>query len=174
MALEQNLKKLISMQKSDGDNTEDMPDNYSVSATVVDGRETPAGVAAAPPLTLSGVLADMSHNTAHLAHLPPALIRIAQCPIVRRPGPAQDGWYPTGNVKEVVLARRLVYAAIEQDFMDDEWSGLTPQELNARVGAKMRYATPYAPFWERRGKELENETWMNAPPVLCPKCKGAI
>lgn len=129
----------------------------------------------AAPLTLAGVLSEMSRDpAADLAHLPPALVRIAQCPIVRRPGPARDGWYPAGNVKEVVLARRLVYAAIERDFMDDGWPAMGPQELTDRVGAKMWYATPYAPFWERRERKLEGETWMDAPPVLCPRCKGAI
>lgn len=126
------------------------------------------------PLTLSDVLAEMSRDPAVLAHLPPALIRLAQCPIVRRPGPAQDGWLPAGNVKEVVLARRLVYAAIEGDVMDDGWPALGPQELADKVDTRMWYATPYAPFWERRARELERETWMEAPPVVCPKCGGAI
>ncbi|KZT64991.1 hypothetical protein DAEQUDRAFT_567256 [Daedalea quercina L-15889] len=125
------------------------------------------------PLPLDAVLAEMSRPNI-LSHLPPALVQIAQCPIVRRPGTAVDGWYPAGNVKEVVIARRLVYAALEQAFKDDEMSALTPYELCEHVGTSFRYATPYGPYWERRQKELENETWMNTPPVVCPVCKGAI
>ncbi|KAM5546059.1 hypothetical protein V8D89_000185 [Ganoderma adspersum] len=48
-----------------------------------------------------------------LAHLPPALLLIAQGPIVRRSG-APAGW-AIGNVADVVLARRFVYAAVEHD-----------------------------------------------------------
>lgn len=46
-----------------------------------------------------------------LLHLPDSLLQIAQCPIVRCAG-APDGW-AIGNVADVVLARRFVYAAVE-------------------------------------------------------------
>ncbi|KAI1792725.1 hypothetical protein LXA43DRAFT_918496 [Ganoderma leucocontextum] len=46
-----------------------------------------------------------------LAHLPPSLLAIAQSPIVRSAG-APGGW-AIGNVADVVLARRFVYAAVE-------------------------------------------------------------
>ncbi|TFY61885.1 hypothetical protein EVJ58_g4230 [Rhodofomes roseus] len=126
------------------------------------------------PYPLDFVLAEMSRSDV-IADLPPALICISQCPIVRRPGPAQDGWTPAGNVKEVVLARRLVYAAFEPDeSINDNWSALDPQECCDRIGVSFRYATPYPPYWQRREKELETETWMYQPPVICPNCNAAI
>jgi len=66
-----------------------------------------------PPLSLSAALKHMSTRLEILSHLPPALVQIAQYPIVRRPGPPQEGWSAVGNVTEVVLARRFVYAAFE-------------------------------------------------------------
>lgn len=51
-----------------------------------------------------------------VTHLPPALVRIAQFPIVRRPGPHHLCWRAVGNVAEVVLARRFLYAAFEGLF----------------------------------------------------------
>ncbi len=48
-----------------------------------------------------------------LTHLPPALLAIAQAPIVRCSG-ASRGW-AIGNVADVVLARRFVYAAVEHN-----------------------------------------------------------
>ena len=126
------------------------------------------------PLTLASVLAEMSVSPHVLSPLPHALVQLAQCPIVRRPGPPADGWLPAGNVREVVLARRLVYAAIEGERIDVGAPALSPQELADSVGTRMWYAEPYVSFWERRARELESETWMEGPPVLCPKCGGAI
>ncbi|KAI0752560.1 hypothetical protein C8Q80DRAFT_1146905 [Daedaleopsis nitida] len=51
------------------------------------------------------------HEESTIMHLPHSLVNIAQCPIVRSSG-APNGW-AVGNVADVVLARRFVYAAIE-------------------------------------------------------------
>ncbi|KAH9834744.1 uncharacterized protein C8Q71DRAFT_122177 [Rhodofomes roseus] len=99
-----------------------------------------------------------------LAHLPPALVCISQCPIVCRPGPAQDGWRPAGNVKEVVLARQLVYAAFEPDeSINDSWSALDPQERCDRIGVGFRYATPYLPCVLAVSREGAGERDVDVP-----------
>ncbi|EMD36739.1 hypothetical protein CERSUDRAFT_95012 [Gelatoporia subvermispora B] len=65
---------------------------------------------AQPEQDIHIAVADMSMS---IAHLPPALVAVAQFPIVRRPGPRTFGWSAVGNVSEVVLARRFMYAAFE-------------------------------------------------------------
>jgi len=155
--------------KMDPDDDDEIRDDCdSDSGTTLVASEVPS-----KPLPLDAVLTEMLRADS-IANLPPALVRIAQCPIVRRPGPAKNGWTPAGNVKEVALARRLVYAAFEQDYIDDSWSTLDPQQLCDRIGTSFRYATPYLPYWQRREGELEDESWMDQPPVVCPSCNGAI
>ena len=61
-------------------------------------------------MTISEALELWTRKPSILAHLPPALLLIAQCPILRRSG-ASGGW-AIGNVADVVLARRFVYAAL--------------------------------------------------------------
>ncbi|KAI0943579.1 hypothetical protein AcW1_002714 [Taiwanofungus camphoratus] len=73
-------------------------------------------------VTLAEALQVMSYSPTTLAHLPPALLRIAQFPIVRRPAPPDSDCSPIGNVNEVVLARRFVYAAFEGARPDGEWA----------------------------------------------------
>ncbi|KAH9914107.1 uncharacterized protein B0H18DRAFT_1046620 [Fomitopsis serialis] len=124
------------------------------------------------PLPLDAVLTEMLRSDS-IAKLPPALVRIAQCPIVR--GRVRRGWLDScWECEEVALARRLVYAAFEQDYIDDTWSTLDPQQLCDKIGTSFRYATPYLPYWQRREEELEDEDWMDQPPVVCPSCNGAI
>lgn len=171
------------------------------------------------PASLAEAMEGMSISWTTLAHLPAALVRIAQCPIVRRPGPAQHGWSAVGNVKEVVLARRFVYAALEGCYpggpgwqhlealvarvetmasgetdevlqvgdaacRNDASPGDTVSQWDRGLGVLRNLcielndyfllASPYLPYWEQRGRELDQETWMHSPPLLCPMCKGAI
>ncbi|OCH86732.1 hypothetical protein OBBRIDRAFT_796893 [Obba rivulosa] len=63
------------------------------------------------PVDLRSAISGNDHIS--LAHLPPALVRVAQFPIVRRPGPRHACWSAVGNVTEVTLARRFIYAAFE-------------------------------------------------------------
>ncbi|OBZ76345.1 hypothetical protein A0H81_03060 [Grifola frondosa] len=78
-------------------------------ATIV-SEISPSSTAA--PLALDAALASMSVDPSKLAHLPPALLNIAQCPIIRCAGYVEGGW-AVGNVRDVVLARRFVYSALE-------------------------------------------------------------
>ncbi|PIL28890.1 hypothetical protein GSI_08936 [Ganoderma sinense ZZ0214-1] len=64
-------------------------------------------------MTVNEALEFWTRERTILAHLPPALLAIAQAPIVRRSG-VPGGW-AIGNVADVVLARRFVYAALEHD-----------------------------------------------------------
>ncbi|KAI0772998.1 hypothetical protein BD413DRAFT_612463 [Trametes elegans] len=76
-----------------------------------------------------------------LAHLPESLLRIAQMPIVRCAG-APFG-LAVGNVADVVLARRLVYAAVQHGGLperDPRFFGLLMREQvrdSARVGTRL-------------------------------------
>lgn len=72
-------------------------------------------------LPLNEALSSMSISPNILSHLPPALIRIAQMPIVRCPQ-AGASWAISGNLREVVLARRFVYAAFENAGVGQTWS----------------------------------------------------
>ncbi|KAH9925019.1 uncharacterized protein BXZ73DRAFT_50167, partial [Epithele typhae] len=60
---------------------------------------------------LERLLHYFGHRPDYLGHLPTALLAVAQRPIVRAQG--ADGGWAIGNVADVVLARRLVYAALE-------------------------------------------------------------
>ena len=218
-------------------------------------------------MTIYDALALWTRPRTILEHLPPALLAIAQCPIVRTPG-APHGW-AIGNVADVVLARRFVYAAVEHggapersakflellrrerarmedlfwlerrrqtrgDAMDVDgsgardhgvdresiWGGLwdgvkdaedsdcedvdmdregtvstlkssedsvgkgvrrVPDEVSALealcedLGEFELLASPYAPYWERRGREFEAAaSLMVSPDFVCPQCRSAI
>ena len=226
-------------------------------------------------MTIYDALALWTRPRAILEHLPPALLAIAQCPVVRTPN-APHGW-AIGNVADVVLARRFVYAAVEHngapersakflellrrerartedlfwlerrrqsqrdpDVMDVDvdvdpmrrdhnidresiWGGLwdgmqddaedsdsddvdvdmdregtvstlkssensiekgvrrEPDEVSALealckdLGQFELLASPYAPYWERRGREFEAAaSLMVSPDFVCPQCRSAI
>lgn len=73
-------------------------------------------------------------------HLPDSLLDIAQCPIVRYAG-APDGW-AIGNVSDVVLARRFIYAAIES-------------------GGRPEYSVKFTSMVERYHTRMENKFWTD-------------
>ncbi|KAI8996685.1 hypothetical protein BD414DRAFT_455692 [Trametes punicea] len=136
-----------------------------------------------------------------VAHLPQSVLVIAQRPIVRCSG-APAG-FAIGNVSDVVLARRLVYAAVQNsgnpastdrfaELLQREqarsdhvlWPGAEEDDAEfsariARLGEEMDelglLATPYERYWERRKEEYEAlEELFEGPALVCPKCRGAI
>ncbi|KAL6298969.1 hypothetical protein BKA93DRAFT_743202, partial [Sparassis latifolia] len=153
------------------------------------------------PYSLSEALPLMDMPSDIFTHLPPSLLSIAQGPIIRQPYMGStDGVLPFGNVVEVVLARRFIYATFEAvcaqpgGSWHSQINSLTQQveamERGDQVGdlehikalekvcnelAEVSLlASPYAPYWEKREQDLTIETWMNCPPLICPKCHGAI
>ena len=140
------------------------------------------------------------HSPSIVMHLPESLTRIAQCPIVRHAG-APNGW-AIGNVADVVLARRFIYAAIEysgnpghspkyQDMADryearlenklgfetdrdePELEGL--QRLCEELSEFSLLATVYNPYWDKRWEEYEKRgVELDGPAYICPQCRNAI
>lgn len=95
-------------------------------------------------MTISEALELWTRKPSILAHLPPALLLIAQCPILRRSG-ASGGW-AIGNVADVVLARRFVYAAVEYDGAPERSARFL--ELLRRDAARLEDV-----FWLERRKQ---------------------
>lgn len=83
-----------------------------------------------------------------LEALPPDLVKVAQQPIVK--GIHYGG--VVGNVKAVITARRVIYAAIETLSL--------PQDWETQIGVST--AIP-----KKVGK-------TPLPPLLCPQCRGPI
>ncbi|KAI0672133.1 hypothetical protein C8Q78DRAFT_1068749 [Trametes maxima] len=76
-------------------------------------KESQEDVVYSSAVTLHEALTMLGRSPSILTHLPAALLTIAQLPIVRCPG-APAG-FAIGNVADVVLARRLVYAAVQHN-----------------------------------------------------------
>ncbi|KAI0340281.1 hypothetical protein BDW22DRAFT_1360217 [Trametopsis cervina] len=136
-----------------------------------------------------------SSISGELSHLPPELIAIAAQPIVRcalAPASlsrASLGVFSTaGTVKEVLLARRLIYQALNGGHrqLDQICSQLPlpkdPQVLDADIWqaalAPIRIlASPHPEYWRRRVGISEPEFVRDldcCPPVVCPQCLSAI
>jgi hypothetical protein len=82
----------------------------------------------------------------------PDLIKIARCPIVR--GKAAGG--PSGNIRDVIAARRLVYALLEGAPLPEDWDSRLSvkhaQDVHTKIKSFPRHEAPFA----------------------CPSCGGAI
>ncbi|KAI0649739.1 hypothetical protein C8Q79DRAFT_997790 [Trametes meyenii] len=76
-------------------------------------RESQDDVVHTEAVTLHQALAMLGRSPSILAHLPAALLTIAQLPIVRCA--SAPAGFAIGNVADVVLARRLVYAAVQHN-----------------------------------------------------------
>ncbi|TFK85843.1 hypothetical protein K466DRAFT_173592 [Polyporus arcularius HHB13444] len=152
--------------------------------------------ASADKLDIFRALELFDHSPIIVAHLPPSLLAIAQSPIVRCAG-APDGW-AIGNVADVVLARRFVYAAIEHSgppeateafrcllqFQDDSapYAEISEEAEYAMVQRLIDglegfdlLASVHAPYWERRWRQfVEMQVLFEGPAFECPQCKSAI
>ncbi|CDO77753.1 hypothetical protein BN946_scf184993.g16 [Trametes cinnabarina] len=73
--------------------------------------ESLGGMPPTAKVSLPEALVMLDRSPEIVAHLPSSLLAIAQCPIVRCGGAPQG--FAIGNVADVVLARRLVYAAVQ-------------------------------------------------------------
>jgi hypothetical protein len=83
-----------------------------------------------------------------LTRLPPSLVTVAALPIIK----GLDSGGVVGNVKAVVMARRLVYEALHEGIpVTDSWA--------AQLGlGSVEVTVEQKPI----------------PPLLCPKCRGPI
>lgn len=133
---------------------------------------------------------------ARLEHLPPELVQIAAQPIVRCPVPPKLlsdprlGVFSTaGTVKEVVLARRFVYQALEggHDKLQQLCAQLSrlshdPALEDHNIWREARetirvFASPRKEYWQRRASLMEPiflQQLDQCPPVFCPQCFNAI
>lgn len=123
----------------------------------------------------------------------PIIIQVAQHPILRCGG--DDKYAIAGNVKEVVLARRLVYQALEDHHgpveeileslcAEKDWDDWKIDDLYRAIGPGTEawdilsysriLASPYATYWERRRTEIELPDYAGIPFVRCPQCNSAV
>ncbi|KZT09662.1 uncharacterized protein LAESUDRAFT_674547 [Laetiporus sulphureus 93-53] len=110
------------------------------------------------PLSLSEIIEQMAVSY-RIAHLPSSLVRLAQSPIVRRPGipPPDSGWSAVGNVKEVVLARRFVYAALEGFHPENGEHPAGQMEERMRDMESLLEAMERGEIWAFDGEAGEHE-----------------
>ncbi len=101
-------------------------------------------------MPLTAALQLLGHTADIVAHLPPGLLAIAQSPIIRYPNGPNE--FAVGNVADVVLARRFVYAAVQHSGSPDQ--NFHFLQLLVRLGAyqQMREAC-----LDAGTKEGENE-----------------
>ena len=131
-----------------------------------------------------------------LQNLPPELVDIAARPIVRCPIPPKSlsdpmlkAFSTAGNVKDIILARRLVYQTL--DSSNEEFQNLctkmshssddqhlesydVPHEARGSIRV---FASPRHEYWRRITGFSELEFLRDpdqCPPVICPQCKNAI
>lgn len=112
--------------------------------------------------------------------LPDALLAVAALPIVRRAG--RGAFSSAGNVRDVVLARRIVFQALEGGFADLErlvqslparWTDGPERDQVWRIlGTQRMLACPRAVYWEERAQELAN--LAERPALHCPDCSGEV
>ncbi|KAI0088358.1 hypothetical protein BDY19DRAFT_193994 [Irpex rosettiformis] len=149
------------------------------------------------PGGISSVLGSLStYVSAKLGHLPPELVEIAAQPIVRcatRPkllsNPRLGTFSTAGNVKEVVLARRLVYQALDggheqlQQFCTQQPHTSDGQHLEdleldvwqAQPDSIRVFASPRQEFWQRRAGLSEfSQDLDRCPPIFCPQCGNPV
>ena len=115
--------------------------------------------------------------------LPAALLAVAALPILRRAG---DGPFATaGNVADVVLARRLVYQALDGwhgeldrvvKRLDESWySGEGGGDVYNFVwwflNSQRILASPRVRYWDELLEKLEVHS--GRPVLHCPKCREA-
>lgn len=155
-------------------------------------------------MPLTAALQLLGHSVDIIAHLPPGLLAIAQCPIVRYPNGPNE--FAVGNVADVVLARRFVYAAVQHsgspnnhfEFLhllvrlgayqqmweacldagtkegEDEYITFL-EEMCKELGELGFLASPLPAYWERKEEEYgAMDAELAGPAFLCPKCRGAI
>ena len=141
--------------------------------------------------------AEMRWSEIHLtllAHLPSMLIEVAQHPILRCAG--REEYSIAGNVKEVILARRMVCQVLEgwHRFVDEIIESLGSEEAfedrklddllkvlgpGTRAYHRMSHtrilASPYAPYWERRAERRKKLADAEGIPFLrCPRCTSVV
>ncbi|EKM57291.1 uncharacterized protein PHACADRAFT_208393 [Phanerochaete carnosa HHB-10118-sp] len=113
--------------------------------------------------------------------LPESLIAIAAMPIVRRAG--QGTFSTAGNVRDVVVARRLVYQTLDVRLAElerlirslpESWDAASDALTYYRVwqflGTQGMLASPRAAYWDRRVEELA--VHAERPELHCPNCEG--
>lgn len=133
----------------------------------------------AAPYTLDEVLNQITKGDD--LPLPQSLIRIATMPIIRRAG--EPKFSTAGNVTDVVLARRMVYQALDgwhteldrlMKRLDDDWylhGGPACWERVWRFLCSVRIlASPSVSYWDRRCADLEMRA--DRPLLHCPECDG--
>ncbi len=116
-------------------------------------------------------------------HLPMELIQAAAQPIIRRP--SMGVFSIAGNVKEVVLARRLVYQKLNgAEQILDKINGV--QELDSgsasldiwnTLSDASILASPYPPYWKRLAQHGLQDILHDrnlSPPIICPQCGSPI
>ncbi|KAI0783263.1 hypothetical protein C8Q75DRAFT_811079 [Abortiporus biennis] len=113
--------------------------------------------------------------------LHPSILTIAQQPIVRHPNTGNLSI--VGNLKDVVLARRLVYHVLEgsqnwivnraNELLSKPESATTTHMMDSEVWDMLSHcrllASPYEPFWRRL--EIQHSGTTH---VMCNSCGGAI
>lgn len=130
------------------------------------------------PLSPQDVLAQALGPDAELT-LPASLIAIASMPIVRRAGSGTSSI--AGNMRDILLARRLVFQELEGGFEDlirldscltEGWAHT--ERLQASVwrflGTQRILAAPRVAYWDGA---LQRMTGLLKRPTLhCPDCSG--
>ncbi len=127
------------------------------------------------------------------ALLPSTLVQVAQQPILRCAG--HDAYSISGNVQEVILARRLVYQVLEgwHGLVDEimhvvesekPWEDWKLEGLLQILGPGTKYyyilshtrilATPYEPYWKHRQEKRDLANATNIPFIRCPKCNQIV
>ncbi|KAI0696343.1 hypothetical protein BC835DRAFT_872512 [Cytidiella melzeri] len=132
-----------------------------------------------------------------LCHLPAELVTIAAQPIVRRAlaphsySDCRSGVFSTvGTMKEVVLARRLVYQALEGEHerLEQLCSRLLQSSADAPYWADSDlrddvrdtirvFASPRKKYWQDRASLSEPDFLRDVgqcPSTVCPQCGSAI
>ncbi|THH32837.1 hypothetical protein EUX98_g1330 [Antrodiella citrinella] len=120
------------------------------------------------------------------------IVQMAMQPIVRPLDTPGTEFNVTGNVRDVVLARRFVYQLCERwhyilpqveamqsrldsalSDMDDD--GILAFDIDDALSSRRLLASPYMPYWTARGTLLAQSDWLSSSPaVICPGCGGAI
>lgn len=139
------------------------------------GKSSSAGALSARETLLAAMAPDAD------IPLPQSLIDIATMPIIRRAG--QGAFSTAGNVRDVVLARRMVYQMLDGGFDDlkrlakslpEGWDIALDEFTYGRMwrflSTQRILASPRAAFWDQRLEELAVHS--DRPVLHCPDCKG--
>ncbi|KAI0357744.1 hypothetical protein OH77DRAFT_1450282 [Trametes cingulata] len=115
-------------------------------------------------VTLREALKMLDRSPDIIAHLPSSLIAIAQLPIVRCAGVAAG--FAIGNVADVVLARRFVYAAVQNSGRPEDNPKFSALLTHQDARMEKHHARGRALFWPDSDDE-EDEDVLGYLQQLC-------